>query len=217
MEGSSASKYSNAISLKKGSGFNDAGEWIQTLSTALIFVVLVFAFVFRVVMVDGHSMDSTLNDRDRLLISSLFADPQNNDIVVVLTDGNNGHPIIKRVIGTEGQTVRIDYAADTVTVTDKNGQSQTLNETYINEQDLRFKGSTGFTDDDDPEITYDQLTGEVLTVTYRVPEGKYFVMGDNRNNSKDSRYDEIGYVTRSQILGEVVLRVLPVKQFGFVG
>ena len=152
----------------------------------LIVIVLVFLLLFRVVIVSGPSMQPTLTDGDYLLlVSSVFyKNPKAGDVIVAAKDSfHNGEPIIKRVIATAGQEVDIDFDAGVVYVDGKAlDEPYTLTPTYLNEG---------------------------VTFPYTVPENCVFVMGDNRNNSSDSRNPFIGAIDKREILGKVLLLVIP--------
>lgn len=175
---------------KKISGSENLFEWVETLVIAFFAVILFFTFVFRLAAVNGESMLPTLVDKDRLIVSYLFYTPKNGDIVIV----NNDNPalekvIVKRVIATEGQTVDIDFDNGEVKVDGK-----VLQEDYINNPTLLDEG------------------GHSYPVT--VPENCVFVMGDNRQNSLDSRDSRVGFVPEDEILGKVSLRIFPFSRFG---
>ena len=163
-----------------------AYDWVQLLVCCVLTVVLVFTFAVRVVRVDGPSMRETLQNRDLLAVvnSPLCASYDAGDIVIVRReDFLEGAPIVKRVIATEGQTVDIDFAAGTVYV-----DGEPLEEDYIRE----------------PTYT-DEGTAFPLTV----PEGAVFVMGDNRNDSHDSRAPDLGPVDTRYIIGRAVAVLFP--------
>lgn len=105
-------------------------DWAETFCTALFVVVLIFTFVVRFVTVDGDSMMTTLHHGDRLIITSTPYTPQRGDIVVIhdSTQPMFSGPIIKRVIATEGETVRVNYHDYTITVIDKDGNETVLDE-----------------------------------------------------------------------------------------
>ncbi|MGI5935228.1 MAG: signal peptidase I [Oscillospiraceae bacterium] len=165
-------------------------DWIQCLVSALLICVLVFVFFVRMIDVVGHSMEPTLNDSDKVIISDLFYTPKSGDIVVLRLESFRKEPIVKRIIATEGQTVDIDFENGIVYV-----DGQALEEDYT------------------AEATFTRLDfyGPVT-----VPEGKVFVMGDNRNNSTDSRDDRIGFIDERYIMGKVYWIVFPLKKFGSV-
>ena len=166
----------------------EAYDWIQCLVSALLACVLVFAFFVRIIGIKGPSMQPTFHNGDSVIISNLFFEPQYGDVVVLRELTFQKEPIIKRVIATEGQTVDIDFDDGVVYVDGK-----ALDEPYIAE-------ATHNRIDFDGKIT--------------VPENCVFVMGDNRNDSTDSRSSMIGCVDRRCIMGKVLIRILPFSQFG---
>ncbi len=182
-------------------------EWAETFCTALIAVVLVFTFVFRFVTVDGHSMDYTLNHLDRLIISDLFYKPKTGDIVVIhdstdihLKDG----PIIKRVIATEGETVDIDFENWIITVTDKEGNTRELYEPYVNRVDANMMS-----------VSASAYYPHAPEYPHTVADGCVFVLGDNRNESLDSRF--LGDIDERMVLGKAYLRLFPLDKIKFFG
>jgi len=165
-------------------------DWVQSIMMALIVCILVFLFFGHGVDVIGDSMVPTLQWYDKLFISDLFYTPENGDIVVFRADTYREEPLVKRVIAVEGQTVNIDFDQGIVYV-----DGVALDEPYINAPTFN-------------KINFD---GEVT-----VPEGHVFVMGDNRNNSADSRDDRIGFVDVRCILGKAYFRFYPFSELGFV-
>lgn len=149
-------------------------------------VLLVFSLLFRVVVVSGPSMNQTLIDGDRILLLSnvFYNNPQYGDIIVACKDSyDNGAPIIKRVIATEGQTVDIDFINGIVYV-----DGVALDEPYTNTPTNQNEG---------------------IRFPIVVDEGCIFVMGDNRNVSKDSRSNEIGLIDTREILGKALFIFFP--------
>lgn len=171
--------------IKKGNFLGACYDWLGSFIAALLCVVILFTFVFRIVRVSGDSMLPTLQDGNVLIISDMAYEPQTGDIVVLQVPSyKNGLPLIKRVIATEGQKVEIDFKEWKVKVDGK-----LLDETYI-------KYMEGFSMESfncPPEFT--------------VKDGCVFVMGDNRNDSNDSRNSVIGQVDERYILGKVIVRL----------
>lgn len=184
---------------KKRTFLNDIYSLLHDLVYILAAITLIFVFCVRLVGVNGASMNPTLLHGDYLALQSnvVMGDLECGDIIVARDlEFNDGEPIVKRVIATEGQTVRIDYVNNTVTV---NGVA--LNEDYINEQDL-------------VEPSYRHYGAQISDGVYEivVEEGCIFAMGDNRNKSADSRYYQIGQIKLDQVLGKVLLIVLPAQE-----
>ena len=156
-------------------------------------VLLVFSLLFRVVVVSGPSMNATLVDGDWLLLvgNVLYNEPKQGDIIVASkVSFDNGAPIIKRVIATEGQMVYIDFVSGVVYVDGK-----ALREPYTLTPTNQYEGV------DFPLV---------------VDEGCVFVLGDNRNGSKDSRSPDIGQVDCREILGKAIFLVMPGDNKGTV-
>ncbi|MBE6886050.1 MAG: signal peptidase I [Ruminococcaceae bacterium] len=166
---------------------NEIYEWLESGVFALTVVVLIFTFLFRIVMVDGRSMQPTLQDQDRVITVSLFYKPAPGDIVVVTQPNAMNHSLIKRVIAVEGQTVFIDPETGDVSVDGK-----VLTEPYIMEK-----------------INPSKIGDMKYPLTLK--DGEVFVMGDNRNNSSDSRDSMIGIIDERYILGKAVLRIFPIS------
>ena len=160
--------------------------YLHDLIYLLAIVMIVFVFLFRIVVVSGSSMYSTLWNGDWLLVtgSVLYKDPQPGDIIVASKDlFNFGEPIIKRVIATEGQTVDIDFDTGIVYV---DGVALQENYTYT------------------PTNVQE---GIVFPIT--IADGCIFAMGDNRNNSRDSRDPSIGMIDTREILGKAIFLLFP--------
>ena len=169
--------------------------WLQALVMALVALIVLFTFVGRIISVDGPSMLPTLHDKDMLLLRSIGYTPKQGDIVVLTKDFDHytDQPIVKRVIAVGGQTVRIDYEQSKVYV-----DGVPLDEPYINEK-LMFRPGG--------KLTIEEMT---------VPEGSVFVLGDNRNNSSDSRHYELGAIDNRYILGKAVMILLPFSDAGIL-
>ena len=170
---------------KKQKWLNVVIEWAEALTIALSVIVLLFAFVFRLVSVDGTSMLGTLRHGERLVLSRLPYSPDYEDIVVLRVEGRS-EPLIKRVIGLSG---------DTIEVTDDGKVLRNGEELY------------------EPYVAALTAT-ERMNGTVTVPEGEVFVMGDNRaaGCSLDSR--TFGCVEEGALVGKVIFRVMPFNRIG---
>lgn len=174
-------------------------EWGDSIVRALIIILFILAFIGQTCTVVGNSMLNTLHDGEKLIISNLFYIPHENDIVVFHQTGDLNEPIVKRIIATENKWVRIDFDRALVYVSDDD---------VINESDLIDESSYAYLD-----IGFYKMNG---IKEYYVPKGHVFVMGDNRNNSTDSRSEYIGFVDVKTILGKVIFRLYPYENMGFV-
>lgn len=152
-------------------------EWLESLLFALIFVMLLFSFVFKTYTVDGTSMMPTLRTGDFIFAYSFFYTPQQGDIVIIDDSNNYGRPLIKRVIAVGGQVVDVDSEGN-LTV---DGMPYEY-----------FAGSN-----------INNLLGD-MNYPLVVPNGYVFVMGDNRSNSLDSRYNAVGFVDERSIVGKKI-------------
>ncbi len=175
--------------------------YMRDLVCLIAGVLLLFSLCFRIVVVSGPSMNNTLYDGDWLLVlgNIFYGEPKQGDIVVASKDSfDDGTPIIKRVIATEGQQVDIDFNAGIVYV-----DGEPLIEPYT--------------------LTTTNLA-EGVEFPLVVDKGCVFVMGDNRNASKDSRSNEIGLVDEREILGKAIFLAIPgtnrgqvARQFSRIG
>lgn len=158
---------------------------VRVLVSMMAVFVLLFTFVARVIVVSGPSMENTLIERDLILVWSLGYTPKPGDVVVLTQESYQEDSIVKRVIATGGQRVDIDYNAGSVSVDGK-----IIEEDYIKERMLLPGWGEG-----------------INHVT--VPEGCLFVMGDNRNESADSRFPAIGIVDTRCVIGRGLAVLFP--------
>ena len=179
---SNSAKNGKTMHLIKSNGTNYVYEWVHSMIFAIAIVVVLLTFFVRLVDVKGPSMLQTLQNGDKVIITNFMYTPKDGDIVVISHGAQYAEPIIKRVIATEGQTLDIDFEKQTVTVDGK-----VIDEPYTQGQTLD-KG------------------GVIPTV---IPEGKVFVMGDNRTVSLDSRSTTIGLIDEMDIIGKAQLVVFP--------
>lgn len=177
--------YGSQIKLNQSELVATVFDWLGSLFMALVIVLLIMTFGFRIIDVDGKSMEPTLIDTDKVAITDLFYTPHNGDIVIISHAEEYQKPLVKRVIATAGQELRLDYDKNEVYV-----DGEKLDEPYI--QGVTVHG----------DIPESELNGIV-------PEGKVFVMGDNRGISLDSRYRQIGFIDESYIIGKAQLDVIP--------
>ncbi len=177
-------------------------DYLEIFVFSVCAVLVIFTLVGRLCSVSGSSMRNTLFNGEVLVTTSLV-EPKPGDIIVfhhtTPTVDRFNEPMVKRVIATAGQTVRIDYVTGEVRV-----DGTVLEEPYI--ALLNKAGTEIGMWTQAPNHDFDQSTG-IFEAT--VPDGCYFVMGDNRNNSADSRMVEVGYVDTRRVLGKVVVRLNP--------
>lgn len=167
-------------------------SWIFYLLFVIVLTYLIITFVGQRTMVKGRSMQETLQDGDNLIVEKLsyrFSDPQRFDIIVFPPQGAPEEHYIKRIIGLPGETVQIDLEGNIYI------DGEVLEEDYGREV-----------------IKHPGLAEDPITLG----DDEYFVLGDNRNNSKDSRSEKVGNVKRSAITGRAWVRIWPLSQFGIL-
>ena len=182
--------------LKKRLG--DLIENFEVIVFSVIAVILIFAMGVRICFVSGDSMNQTLQNNDWVIVSGIGYEPQRGDIVVFHMTSDKypklNEPMVKRVIAVAGDWIDIDFKTWTLRIADN---KEMENATVVDEP-------------------YRYLEGGLLTSSFtyplEIPEGYIFVMGDNRNNSLDSRDSaRIGLVDTRRVLGKVIMRVYPFK------
>ena len=170
-------------------------EWAITILGMLLLVLILRNFIFRTALVSGPSMLPTLHHDDRVIIFKLpyiFGEPKFNDIVAFPYKENPSQYFIKRIVGLPGDVINIENRKITI-----NGSEL---EDAFSMEPLASLGDT------------------VFPIT--VPEGKYFVLGDHRNHSNDSRFTAVGCIAKSELLGRVKFRYWPMwpeNRFGRIG
>ena len=157
-------------------------DWVNSIIVSAVAVVILLTFCFRLIDVDGRSMEPTLINTDKVIVTNLFYTPNNGDVVVISHGEKYDKPLIKRVIATEGQTLDIDFENYKIYV-----DGVLIDEPYI--QGETIEGNA-----------------DILDV---VPEGKVFVLGDNRPVSLDSRSREVGLIDEESIIGKAQFVIIP--------
>jgi len=173
-------------------------DWLIVLVAALALTFVLKTFVFELAQVRGESMSACLHNGNRIYVEKLvfrFRGPQRGDIVMCYYTkfdnaryGKRTYFYIKRVIGLPGDTVRIEGS-----------------QVYINDELY-----------DEPYLSEKAKKAYVADQTYQVPQGQYFVMGDNRGQSEDSTDDRVGFIPRQDILGRGLFRLWPLDQISSI-
>ncbi|MBQ0139157.1 MAG: signal peptidase I [Kurthia sp.] len=165
-------------------------SWVWPILIAVIIAVVVRQFLFAPVTVKGESMENTYHNNDRVIISKI-SKIERFDVIVFESPVEDDH-YIKRVIGLPGDHVKVEN--DVLYINDKK-----YKEAYESDHIKEYKqDELNFTED----FTMEDVTGETV-----VPEGQYFVLGDNRQNSSDSR--DYGFIKKSAINGVVAFKFFP--------
>ena len=171
-----------------------AFDIVETLAIATCTIVLLFTFVFRIAIVNGESMNNTLNAGDMLIVTDIGYKPRYGDIVVLqkVDSALGDEAVVKRVIATEGQTVSYNDETNELTV-------------------------DGAVIDESEYVYIDYAHKRLSDIEYPITlgEGEVFVMGDNRRHSTDSRSYSLGIVDERCIFGHVIARIYPLSDFGF--
>ena len=170
---------------------NTLVEWISVILTAIVIAFIITQFI-RPTLVRGESMYPTLNDRDYLILNRMaykFGDIDRGDIIVFKSDLRQDNGKTKDLIKRV-----IAIPGDHLII--KNSQ------VYINGEVQN-----------EPYIHNEYTSGDIDVV---IPQNEVFVMGDNRENSRDSRSSDVGLVNEDDIIGEVMIRLLPLNKIGTV-
>lgn len=163
-------------------------DFASIMLSSIIVVCVIFTFFFKISTVFGVSMENTLHEGDNVLIRSVNPELKYGDVIVISQPNGYDKVLIKRVIGVGGQTISFDRETGKVII-----DGVAVDEPYIKE---------------DMEFTYS------MTRTYVIPDGMLFVMGDNRNESADSRDMYVGLIDERYVVGKVIYRVGDKELFG---
>ncbi len=185
---------------KKTNWKKEVLEWVASILIAVVLALTIRQYVFTLVKVQGASMEPTLSNSDRLYVNRFFYTPQKGDVIIFEPASAPGHPYVKRIIATEGDTVYIDFKTGDVYINDT-----LIQEPYIKEK-TKKKGMY--------IINQEKTVGYSRENPIVIKPDHYFVMGDNRNNSKDSR--ELGQIPKEEIMGGAVFRFWPLDAISSV-
>lgn len=189
----------------RGKQYFNIWEWGKAIAIAIGIVLIVRGFFFTPTLVSGSSMEPNFSNGERIIVNKmiyLWQEPQRGDVIVF--HAPDGKDYIKRIIALPGETVMV--YGDDVTV-----DGRLLHENYLQEvlDDAR-KSGTSYNKAKHFQVTPSGIEPET------VPEGHYFVMGDNRSHSIDSRYESVGFIPIENILGRAELVIWPLSDIRFV-
>lgn len=180
---------------------NELLSWVKTIGMAVIFAMALRYFIFTPVVVDGASMMPTFEDRDKVIVDKIgpkLTNYDHFDVVVIQIDKEISY--IKRIIGKPGD--RVEYVDDELFI---NGEK--FDEPYLEAYKQQLTDSGSLTED----FTLEEYLGESV-----VPKGHYFVLGDNRRKSFDSRYESVGFIAQDKIMGKVRFVISPMDRLQII-
>ena len=171
-------------------------EWIVALAKGIIIAIILTVFIGTSYTVSGESMHPTFEDKDKVIVSKISKTLNHIDSGdVIIFHANSKSDYIKRLIGKPGDTVK--YKKDQLYINDKK-----VKESYLSEN-KKYKDGKYLTED----FNSKSLNG--ANGKAKIPADKYLVLGDNRQNSNDSRYKDVGLIDKKQIVGKVMFRYWP--------
>lgn len=165
-------------------------ELSDVFAVAMVIILVVTAFFIRVINVSGSSMEPTLHEADRLVLSSFCYTPERGDIIVSSQPNSKERLLIKRIIAIEGDVINIDWRTGNIMINGEIIEEDFVDDTYFN-----------------------TLSDSKDKFPMTIPEGYSFVMGDNRLVSWDSRYEEVGLIRNDYIMGSVAFRLNDFSSF----
>ena len=201
---------------QKKSGFaSGLFDYLEIFVVSIAAVLLLFTFGARLCRVDGGSMKNSFEDGQMLIISNFVYTPDNGDVIVFHQIEYFQKPLVKRVIATGGQTVTINFERKSIEIKNtKTGEPVAFNDefaTYYNPDETDFGDRYAWENNWEHSDLYKKVNAvyneQDGSYTFDVPEGMLFVMGDNRNNSSDSRL--LGFIDERTVLGKAIVRVKP--------
>ena len=178
------------VSSKKKNGNKEIKEWLISLAIVLLVAFLLRYFAIGTLVVKGISMEPTFYHGNVIAVNKLtykVSEPKRGDVIICSYSDVEDELIIKRVIALPGET--IDFMPNDSGKYDVLINGDVIEENYTKE-------GTGFYGD--------------MEYPYTVPEDCYFVMGDNRDNSTDSRWESIGSIKKEQIVGKKLIKIWPI-------
>ena len=216
IERNSEEKTTSEEKKEKKNGFaSGLFDYLEIFVISIAVVLLVFTFGARLCRVDGGSMKNSFEDGQMLIISNFFYTPNNGDVIVFHQLEYFQKPLVKRVIATGGQTVTINFEQKSIVIKDtKTGEAIDFNDefaTYYNPEETDFGDQYAWENSWEHNELYNKVNAvyneQDGSYTFDVPEGMLFVMGDNRNNSSDSRL--LGFIDERTVLGKAIVRIKP--------
>ena len=189
-------KRNEVILLKKEK--SELVEWLKAIVIGAIFAIAIHTFIFTPISVQGASMMPTYEDGDRVIVNKISSDFERFDIIVFKATESENY--IKRIIGIPGD--HVEYKDDELYINGKKYE-----EPYLEQYKSQLK--------DNGDLTFDFKLEEIMGFSY-IPEGYYFVLGDNRRVSNDSRNPGVGLISNDEILGKASIRFYPIDSIGLV-
>ncbi len=166
-------------------------EWAIAIAAVCVVFLIIQAYIFKLAIVDGPSMEPTLKNKDRILVTKFiykFKQPKRGDIIIFPYKEDKKQFYVKRIIGVEDDIIDIKNSAF-----------------ILNGQPL---------DDEFSQLPLTTLGDVTFPIT--VPKDCFFVLGDNRNLSKDSRHNSVGFIPKEEIVGKVDVKLLPISEAEFL-